>query len=201
MTCRTVALRLAVCLAAVSVLPVVSVQTETAAINGFVTDSTGVVVPGADVVATNGHTNAEHPVRTSEGGYYVITTLPIGTYTVTVDVPGFKTGVAENITLQVQQRAKIDFALEVGELTEVVTVESAAPLLTTEETSLGQVVNNRSIVELPLNGRNCLQLGTLAVGMMPTKKGMFNDHGSACLANRLRYTINNYLLDGRDNNS
>ncbi len=201
MTTRTVALRLAVCLAAAPLLPVAPAQTETAGINGFVTDSTGGVVPGADVVATNVNTNAEHPVSTSEAGYYVITPLPIGTYTITVEVPGFKTGVAENITLQVQQRAKIDFALEVGDLTEVVTVESAAPLLTTEETSLGQVVNNRSIVELPLNGRNYLQLGTLAVGMMPTKKGMFNDHGSAFLANGLRYTMNNYLLDGLDNNS
>ena len=171
-------------------LPVAFSQTETAAINGFVTDASGGVVPAADIIATNVATNAVHPVQTSEAGYYVITPLPIGTYTITVEVPGFKTGVAENITLQVQQRAKIDFSLEVGELTEVVTVESAAPLLTTEETSLGQVVNNRSIVELPLNGRNYLQLGTLAVGMMPTKKGMFNDHGSAFLANGLRYTMN-----------
>ena len=176
-------------------------QTETAAINGFVTDPSGGVVPAADVLAVNIGTNASYPVQTNAAGYYVITPLPIGTYSITVEVPGFKTGIAENITLQVQQRAKIDFTLEVGQLTEVVTVESAAPLLSTEETSLGQVVNNRSIVELPLNGRNYLQLGTLAVGMMPTKKGMFNDHGSAFLANGLRYTMNNYLLDGLDNNS
>ena len=176
-------------------------QTETAGINGFVTDSSGGVVPAAEVEATNVGTNATYPVQTNESGYYVITPLPIGVYTITVEVPGFKTGVAENIALQVQQRAKIDFALEVGAVSEVVTVESAAPLLATEETSLGQVVNNRSIVELPLNGRNYLQLGTLAAGMMPTKKGMFNDHGSAFLANGLRYTMNNYLLDGLDNNS
>ena len=187
--------------AALVLAPPLSGQTETAAINGFVSDSTGGVVPAADVVATNVATNAAYPVQTNAAGYYVITPLPIGTYRIAVEVPGFKTGIAENITLQVQQRAKIDFALEVGELTEVVTVESAAPLLATEETSLGQVVNNRSIVELPLNGRNYLQLGTLAVGMMPTKKGMFNDHGSAFLANGLRYTMNNYLLDGLDNNS
>ncbi len=193
--------RFLTCVLAVALVPAVLAQTETAAINGFVTDSSGGVVPAADVVATNVNTNAEYPVQTSEAGYYVITPLPIGTYTIAVEVPGFKTGVADNITLQVQQRAKIDFALEVGELTEVVTVESSAPLLATEETSLGQVVNNRSIVELPLNGRNYLQLGTLAVGMMPTKKGMFNDHGSAFLANGLRYTMNNYLLDGLDNNS
>ena len=197
----SLAARSSIWMVVILLLPVAFSQTETAAINGFVTDSTGGVVPAADVVATNVATNAAYPVQTSEAGYYVITPLPIGTYTITVEVPGFKTGVAENITLQVQQRAKIDFSLEVGQLTEVVTVESAAPLLTTEETSLGQVVNNRSIVELPLNGRNYLQLGTLAVGMMPTKKGMFNDHGSAFLANGLRYTMNNYLLDGLDNNS
>jgi len=200
-TLQSLSQRLIVLVAVSSLLSPAFGQTETAAINGFVTDPSGGVVPAADVVATNVATNAAYPVQTSASGYYVITPLPIGTYTIIVEVPGFKTGIAENITLQVQQRAKIDFALEVGQLTEVVTVESSAPLLSTEETSLGQVVNNRSIVELPLNGRNYLQLGTLAVGMMPTKKGMFNDHGSAFLANGLRYTMNNYLLDGLDNNS
>ena len=133
----SLATRLSIWMVGILLLPVAFSQTETAAINGFVTDSSGGVVPAADVVATNVATNAAYPVQTSEAGYYVITPLPIGTYTITVEVPGFKTGVAENITLQVQQRAKIDFSLEVGELTEVVTVESAAPLLTTEETSLG----------------------------------------------------------------
>ncbi|MFQ5931048.1 MAG: TonB-dependent receptor domain-containing protein [Nitrospiraceae bacterium] len=181
--------------------PVVLAQTETAGVNGFVEDPTGAFIPGADVTAVNVATNATYRALTNESGYYVITPLPIGTYRITVEMPGFKVGVAENITLQVQQRAKIDFTLEIGEVTEQVTVESSTPLLETEDTSMGQVVNNRAIIELPLNGRNYLQLGTLAAGMMPVKKGMFNDHDSAFLANGLRYTMNNYLLDGVDNNS
>ena len=103
--------------------------------------------------------------------------------------------------MQVQQKVRRDIVLVVGQLTEQVTVNWRTPLLISEESSLGQVISNRSISELPLNGRNYLQLGILAPGMTPAIKGRNNGQDSAFLANGLRYTMNNYLLDGVDNNS
>lgn len=176
-------------------------QSDTAGISGFVLDPTGAAVPNALVAAVHVETGARFETRTNESGFYALSPLRIGSYTLTAEVPGFKKEVISGVVLQVQQRAKIDFQLQIGELTEVVRVEGQAPLLASEESSLGQVVTNRSIVELPLNGRNYLQLGILAAGVMPALKGRFNDHSAAFLVNGQRYTMNNYLLDGVDNNS
>ncbi|MEK7408823.1 MAG: TonB-dependent receptor [Acidobacteriota bacterium] len=176
-------------------------QTDTASISGFVNDPSGSVVSGATVTALNVDTNARYRAVTNESGFYTLTPLRIGRYTLTAEHTGFKREVIAGIVLEVQQRAKVDFALQLGQITEQITVESQSLLLGSEETSLGQVVTNRSIVELPLNGRNYLQLSVLATGVVPAVKGKLEDQGSAFVANGLRYTMNNYLLDGVDNNS
>ncbi len=176
-------------------------QTDVAGISGFVLDPTGAAVPGALVTAAHVETGARFETRTSESGFYLLSPLRIGSYTLTAEMVGFKKEVVSGIVLQVQQRAKMDFTLEVGALTEVVQVQGQAPLLASEESSLGQVITNRSVVELPLNGRNYLQLGILAAGVMPALKGRLADQTAAFLANGQRYTMNNYLLDGVDNNS
>jgi hypothetical protein len=187
----------AVLLSAAILLP----QTDTASINGFVTDPSGAAVAGVAISATHTGTNARLDTVTNESGFFLLNPLRPGTYAVTAEIKGFKKETLTGITLQVQQRAKIDFSLQVGDVNEQITVEGRAPLLASEETSLGQVIDNRSIVELPLNGRNYLQLGVLAAGVMPALKGRNNDHSAAFIANGLRYTMNNYLLDGVDNNS
>ncbi len=176
-------------------------QTDTAGINGFVLDATGAAAPGALVTAIHVDTGARSEARANESGFYVLTPLRPGHYTLSAELAGFKKEVLSGIELQVQQRAKIDFTLQVGDLREVVRVEGQAPLLSSEEASLGQVITNRSIVELPLNGRNYLQLGILAAGVIPALKGRLSDQSAAFVVNGQRYSMNNYLLDGVDNNS
>ena len=180
---------------------VLSAQTDTAAISGFVTDPTRASVPDATVTAIRVDTNAKFETRVNEAGFYVLTPLRTGEYVLAAEAPGFKRTVISGITLQVQQKVRRDIVLVVGQLTEQVTVDWRTPLLSSEESSLGQVISNRSISELPLNGRNYLQLGILAPGMTPAIKGRINGQDSAFLANGLRYTMNNYLLDGVDNSS
>jgi len=176
-------------------------QTDTAVISGLVHDSSGARVPGALVTALHVDTGAKHETNANESGFYVLTPLRSGNYTLTVEAAGFKTEVRSGLTLQVQQKAGIDIVLEVGQISEQVTVEGSVPLLNAVDASLGQVITNRSIVELPLNGRNYLQLAVLAAGIGPALKGRFSDLESTFVANGLRVNMNNFLLDGVDNNS
>ena len=180
---------------------VAEAQSDTATITGLVYDASGGRIRDALVAALHSGTGAQVEARTNESGFYALAALRPGTYTLTVEARGFKSEVTSEIELLVQQRATIDFTLEVGPVAERVTVESAAPLLSAGDSSLGQAVGNRSILELPLNGRNYLQLGVLAAGVTPVSKNRWVDNTSAFGANGLRYTMNNYLLDGVDNNS
>ncbi len=180
---------------------VAQAQTDTAAISGVVTDPSGARIRGALVTAVHAETQAKFATRSDDSGFYACTTLRSGNYLLTVEATGFKKKVISGLTLHVEQRAAIDVSLEVGQIAEEVTVHSQAPLLNPTDSSLGQVINNRSIVELPLNGRNYLQLGILVSGLAPALKGRWGDNTAAFTANGLRYTMNNYLLDGVDNNS
>jgi hypothetical protein len=129
---------------------------------GEVRDSTGAVVPNATVTATNVATNAVRTTTTNEAGLYTFPALVPGTYTVRVEMRGFRTTVRSNIELQVQQTARIDFALEVGQIAEAIEVSGSAAILNTENATVGTVIENRRIIELPLNGRNFLQLVALS---------------------------------------
>jgi hypothetical protein len=131
-------------------------------ISGEVTDGSAAVIPGATVVATNVGTNTSRNTETNDAGLYRFPSLVPGLYSVRVEAEGFRAAVRTNIELQVQQSARIDFQMELGQVTEVVEVSSDAALLTTDNATLGTVIEERRIVELPLNGRNFLQLVSLS---------------------------------------
>ena len=134
----------------------VTAYSQNAQVTGTVTDATGATVPGARVVATNVDTGVSRSSVTNEAGNYLITTLFPGQYRVTASAGGFKQMVREALTLTVEQVARVDFRMEVGETRESVTVEAAAVVLDAATSTIGTVVENRKITELPLNGRNPL---------------------------------------------
>ena len=135
---------------------------STAQINGTVKDSSGGVLPGADVTVTQTNTGFTRSVVTDQTGSFAIPNLPIGPYKLAVALSGFRTFVRTGIVLQVSSNPVIPVTLALGELSETVAVEGAAPLVETRNTGVGQVIENARILELPLNGRNPVDLIELA---------------------------------------
>jgi hypothetical protein len=176
-------------------------QKDTGSIVGTVKDATGAVVPGAKVVVTDVDRGITSTSATDEAGEYVASPLRVGRYTVTVEHPGFKQAVSVPVSLDVQQRIVVNVALEIGQVGDQVVVSGAAPLLETETSGLGQVVDNKRVVNLPLNGRNFAQLALLTAGTAPSEPGSRDEGGYGFSANGARSLQNNFLLDGVDNNS
>ncbi len=176
-------------------------QTTTGSIVGTVTDKSGSVVPNAAVTVTNVDTGATSKTTTDTSGNYVVTPLPVGHYSVTVEAQGFKKSVSPGITLNVQDRIGVNVVLEVGQVSETVEVVGAAPALQTDTSYLGQVVDSQHIVDLPLNGRFFTRLAVLTAGTAPTAPGARDERTGGFSANGVRPYQNNYLLDGIDNNS
>lgn len=141
-------------------------QTVSTQILGLVTDSTGAVVPNATITAKRAETGDVRTTQSNETGNYIFPILDVGEYEISCTAPGFKTEVRRGITLQLQQKARLDFAMQVGQQVEMVEVTSTAPLLRTEDATLGSVVEHKRIVELPLNGRNFAQAATLMPGVV-----------------------------------
>jgi len=139
-------------------------QVNTASIVGTVTDATGGVVPGAEVTATHTDTGASQSVESDASGSYVFSQLPIGSYVLTATASGFKTTERSGIKLDATQRVKVDIQLEIGQVTENVTVTSAPPVVNTQNTELGVLIGERQVKQLPLNGRNFAQLISLEPG-------------------------------------
>ena len=131
-------------------------------ITGLVTDSSGAVVSGASVVVTNKATEATRKATTNEEGLYAFPSLPPGLYELTVERAGFKDAHIDNIRLEVQQAARLDVTMEVGQVGETVTIDSTAVLLNTENATIGTVIENKIVTELPLNGRQYLNLVALS---------------------------------------
>jgi len=187
---------------AVCVFPsLLMAQVDTGTIVGTVRDATGGVLPDANVVLTAIGTGTKTNVRTGPTGSYVATPLKIGEYAITVEVTGFKTQTRKNIVLQVQDRLRVDFDLQVGEITDQVVVEDVPPALQTETSSLGDVITSNQVTSLPLNGRDYTQLAVLTAGVSRTDLGDNGNNGGSFAANGTRATLNNFLLDGIDNNS
>jgi hypothetical protein len=130
-----------------------------------VTDSSGAVISGATITAKRPATGDTRTAITNETGNYTFPLLDIGEYEVSCTAPGFKTEVRSGIELQLQQKARLDFVLQVGQQAETVEVSGRALLLRTEDATLGSVVEEKRIIELPLNGRNFAQLATLMPGV------------------------------------
>ncbi|MBM3783803.1 MAG: carboxypeptidase regulatory-like domain-containing protein [Acidobacteria bacterium] len=173
-------------------------------ITGEVKDSTGAVVPSARVTATNSATNTSRDTVTNEAGIYRFPSLVPGMYAVRVEASGFRAAVRNGIELQVQQTATIDFALTVGQVNETVEVSATASLLNTQDATVGTVIEQRRIVDLPLNGRNFLQLVSLSpnvtYGFSTPGQANGRQGGSRTQQNisvsGMRGTWNNYTLDG-----
>ena len=142
----------------------VCLYAQSAQITGLVTDPSGTAVPGAAVTVTNVDTGIRHEVTTSDQGYYTVLYLNPGNYQIRVQKEGFKVVERQAIALNVAQIARIDVSLQLGEIAESVTVLSEAPLLATETGTVGQVIGNKKILDLPLNGRDFTQLATLVPG-------------------------------------
>jgi len=175
-------------------------QQDTATLTGEVKDATGAVVSQAVVTITNIATNISVKTETNESGSYTVPSLRPGDYTVTVEKSGFNKTLRSGVTLQVNQFTRIDVTLQTGQVSEVVEVTGGAPLLETETSSRGSVIDRRKIVDLPLNGRDYNQLALLSPGVLPGTprlasvnfKGVLNVNGNR--------TFNNvFLLDGVDN--
>src|SRR5205085_6251886 len=149
-------------LAASSQLPA---QTTSTSILGTVTDSTGAVISGAKVTVLNLRTGIKRQDVTTNTGDYNFPLLDVGEYEVSVEVAGFKTETRKNIVLQINQKARVDFSLQVGAQSERIEITAEAAALRTDEASLGQVVEQRRVVELPLNARNLAGLAALQPGV------------------------------------
>jgi hypothetical protein len=182
-------------------------QAGTGEITGSVTDSSGAVVSGATVTLTNPSTGGQRTVQSNSEGLYSFPALTPGTYTLKVEMTGFGAQVRNDVLLQVGQVAAIPFALQVGNVAEVIEVTGGAPVLETESTSVGTVIENKRIVELPLNGRNYLQLASLTPGV--TTNGPASSQGQQRMGGARnqfamnvagqRVHFNKYTLDGMEN--
>lgn len=140
-------------------------QVNTATFLGQVTDASGAVAPNAQVVIRNLSTNLERSTNADLNGNYYLSSLPAGSYRITVTAPGFKAGVMENIVAAAGDRLRLDFALKAGDIVESVTVRGETPLVNAASPELGVVIDSAKVAELPLNGRNFTQLVTLQPGV------------------------------------
>jgi hypothetical protein len=186
-------------------------QATSAEISGSVTDASGAVLPGVTVTAMNVETNTVQSTKSESNGDYVLTNLRPGNYTLTAEAVGFSKLVQTGLHLQVNQQVRLDLALKVGQASQTVEVTARAPLLEGESSSIGTVVNQQMVNQLPLNGRNFTQLATLSPGVTGVgssasgtiQSGTRPDDkrpGSEIFSNGNREGDNNFLFDGVDDN-
>ncbi len=178
-------------------------QTVNGTFHGTVTDATGAAIPDASVKVTNSATSLIRIAAANNSGFYVITELPPGLYSVTVSRPSFATVVQERVELLVNQDLEADYTLKVGNVTEQVVVSAAPPALETADATLGEVIGSKQVVDLPLNGRQFTQLVLLTPGAAPKESGQQNGFvipigggGISPSVNGQRGQQNNFTLDG-----
>ncbi|HMY75457.1 MAG TPA: carboxypeptidase regulatory-like domain-containing protein, partial [Blastocatellia bacterium] len=197
-------LRLVFSMLAVFLLaPLALAQFDTATVLGTVADAAGAALPKATVTLKNVATGITVQAQTDENGNYQFFNVKIGTYTLTAEAQGFSKAATENVQVTVNARQRVDFAMKAGALTETVTIAADAVRLETESSDRGQVINREQIVNLPLNGRSYADLALLSPGVRRswlaaqetgTRDASFNVNG-------LRSALNNFIIDGVDNNS
>ncbi|MBA3257359.1 MAG: TonB-dependent receptor [Pyrinomonadaceae bacterium] len=181
-------------------------QVNTASLTGLITDPAGASLPNASVRVKNKATTVASSSATDDSGYYNFASLPVGAYTLEVELPGFKKAVHENVNLEVGQKARVDFSLEVGAVTETVSISAAPPTLSIQEATPGGVVENRMITDLPLSSRNWDDLlrgvpGVQADRYTEQGGGTANGRTGGANVHGVRSLQNNFVLDGVDNNS
>jgi Carboxypeptidase regulatory-like domain len=162
------------------------------------TDASGAVVPNAGVTAVQQETRDTRQTRANDRGEYNIPYVRTGTYNLSAEAPGFKTATQTGVVVQVDQTVNLQFKLQIGAVSEQVEVSSSAPLVDSATSSLGQVINNKKIVDLPLNGRNTFALGLLSGNTIPVS-GMATN--LPFVAGGGRYNMNDVMMDGIDDNT
>jgi hypothetical protein len=182
-------------------------QEEWGAITGTITDASAAPVPGATVIVTGHNTTLSRTVDTNTVGLYTVSPLRPGSYDISVSKPGFKTIRQSEIALSIQSTIRLDFVLQIGEVRETIEVTAAAPMVESQTSSVGTLFNERAVGNLPLNGRNFVQLALLTPGTTEGQSG--NVNGGARADNRrasgslaaagMQFNWNNYTLDGINN--
>ncbi len=180
-------------------------QEVTASIVGTVTDPSGAPLKDADVTATDTERGTVQSTKTNDAGAYNITRVPVGNYTVKISAAGFQTAVHSGIVLVLNQTARIDMQMKLGQVSETVEVTGSAPILQTDRTEVGTVIDSTTNEALPLATRNYVQLTLLAPGAITPSPDGFNNgdntaNGSRPYINGNREQANNFILDGMDNN-
>jgi hypothetical protein len=188
-----------------SLAPVVLGQDVSAKITGTVTDASGAVISGAAVTATEKSRGTIYPAQTNSAGVYYLSPLPIGDYVLKISAPGFSSVERPSFSLAMDQTARIDITMPVGQASQTVEVSAAPPLLQTDQTFLGTVLDARANVTLPLATRNYNQLTLLSPGAISLNPGAFTGSQASFQVGRPyingnREQTNNYILDGMDNN-
>src|SRR5438105_2314332 len=180
-------------------------QEVTASIVGTITDPSGAPIANADVAATDNARGVDYRTKTNDVGAYTIQRIPVGNYTVKASAQGFRTAVYPAFTLVLNQTARIEITLKVGQVSETVEVTGTAPLLQTETAMISSVVDSISADKLPLATRNYVQLTLLSPGAVHPSVTSFNNgdntaSGARPYINGNREQANNFILDGMDNN-
>jgi hypothetical protein len=180
-------------------------QEVTAAVTGSVVDPTGARIVGATITAKDTERQTTYAVHSNTAGVFHIPRIPVGTYELRVGAPGFQTAIYRAITLVLNQTARLDFQLQLGQANETVDVTSSSPLLHTDTTQLSTVLDSDTNVDLPLLSRNYIELALLAPGSVhPDPQTLTSGDGPWSAGrpyiNGNREQANNFLLDGMDNN-
>lgn len=174
-------------------------------ITGVVTDPTGAAVPNAVVMVTNEATGVSRTVKSNDEGYYTVLTVPIGVYTITTTVPGFKKSILKGVHVDVGAKPAVPITLTIGEVGESVEVQSGAVLIQTTTAEIGGLITSTEATQIQLNGRNYVQLMTLQPGVSQTVAsgfalfGTFGVAGNGQSVNGIRTDSANYFIDGVDN--
>lgn len=186
----------------------VSAQIVSGTILGRAADATGAVVPNAKITLTNAATGVQRTSSTDDQGNFVLPQLPPGAYSVSAAAPGFKTYQVSNIQLQVDQTVRVDIEFQIGQMSQEVAVVAAAAQVESETSSLGQVITTNEVLQLPLNGRNFMQLANISSGVAPAYNSrsatITNQSGRSDLAVHIsggRGDANSYLIDGVETRS
>ena len=173
-------------------------QSTNAAITGQVTDPTKAAVPGTTVTAINNNTNVRYESQTGASGAYLIPSIPPGDYRLQVEKQGFQTIVRPGVILNIQDRVELNFEMAVGSASETITVEGATPLIETETSSSSGVVTPQQVKEMPINGRNYLDLMQLVPGVTVNRQAdQGSDNSTPVLGDRAGNSL--FLMDGQNN--
>src|ERR1700689_3267291 len=198
------------CVLAITIAPALRGQ-ATGSFTGHLDDKSGAAIPEATIAVTSQGTGLERDTKTDSSGHYLIPLLPVGTYDIKVDAGGFQAAVSKDLHLQVDENRELDFTLVPASVTTTVTVSGEAVAIETANPSLGQVITSRQVSELPLNGRDFVQLATLTAGATAetNPNSFFTSAASSEVAARGPFSLSvggsrpnstDWLLDGVDNN-